>query len=279
MVTWVSGMLSPPRGSGAADWLVAVVVRSGPVGLPVLPGRWVSRCPGVGVPGVVRHGPRLLPAGRALLLAAPGDRCLRATSMPERSGAAEGRASTHERAATLDPEAARVEPVQQANGRGRWVQGSSRRPAQRRGRSRAGCVPRSWPVLRFGQCRSASRSMQPGHRAARPEGATVRAGLEPVGLGHRDQLGRFDAVGARRTRVAVASAAAFASLELAAALVLWRRRNFPAARPRPPLRNLLAATCGCGRRIEVAQTTLAEAPILCGALRAAQAGRPRRPGP
>jgi hypothetical protein len=50
--------------------------------------------------------------------------------------------------------------------------------------------------------------------------------------------------------------------ELAAALVLWRRQEHrigPGARSR----NLLAAACGCGRRIRAAKATLAEAPILC----------------
>jgi hypothetical protein len=39
--------------------------------------------------------------------------------------------------------------------------------------------------------------MQPGHRPppAGPDGATVEAGLGPVGLGHRDQLGHVQAVG------------------------------------------------------------------------------------
>jgi hypothetical protein len=50
--------------------------------------------------------------------------------------------------------------------------------------------------------------------------------------------------------------------DLAAALVLWRRQEHrTGAGPRS--RNLLAATCGCGRRIRVAKATLAEAPILC----------------
>jgi hypothetical protein len=52
--------------------------------------------------------------------------------------------------------------------------------------------------------------------------------------------------------------------ELATALVLWRRQEHRiGAGPRS--RNLLAATCGCGRRIRVAKATLAEAPILCAA--------------
>jgi hypothetical protein len=52
--------------------------------------------------------------------------------------------------------------------------------------------------------------------------------------------------------------------DLAAALVLWRRQEHrigAGARSR----NLLAASCGCGRRIPAAKTTLAEAPILRGA--------------
>jgi hypothetical protein len=50
--------------------------------------------------------------------------------------------------------------------------------------------------------------------------------------------------------------------ELAAALVLWRRQEHRIGSG-PRSRNLLVATCGCGRRIRVAKTTLAEAPILC----------------
>jgi hypothetical protein len=52
--------------------------------------------------------------------------------------------------------------------------------------------------------------------------------------------------------------------DLAAALVLWRRQEHRSGAG-PRSRNLLAATCGCGRRIRVAKATLAEAPILCAA--------------
>ena len=52
--------------------------------------------------------------------------------------------------------------------------------------------------------------------------------------------------------------------DLAAALVLWRRQEHRIGAGTRS-RNLLAATCGCGRRIRVAKTTLAEAPILCAA--------------
>jgi hypothetical protein len=73
-------------------------------------------------------------------------------------------------------------------------------------------------------------------------------------------------IGWSATTVPDTTAAAYASqLEnLAAALVLWRRREHRiGAGPRS--RNLLAATCGCGRRIRVATATLADAPIVCAA--------------
>jgi hypothetical protein len=52
--------------------------------------------------------------------------------------------------------------------------------------------------------------------------------------------------------------------ELAAVLVLWRRLELRAGSGTRS-RNLLACTCGCGRRIRVAKATLAEAPIVCDA--------------
>jgi hypothetical protein len=51
--------------------------------------------------------------------------------------------------------------------------------------------------------------------------------------------------------------------ELAAALVLWRRHEHRTGSGTRS-HNLLAAACGCGRRIRAAKATLAEAPILCG---------------
>jgi hypothetical protein len=73
-------------------------------------------------------------------------------------------------------------------------------------------------------------------------------------------------VGWSATTVPESTAAAYAGQleELAAALVLWRRQEHRLG-PGPRARNLLAATCGCGRRIRVATATLAEAPILCAA--------------
>jgi hypothetical protein len=50
--------------------------------------------------------------------------------------------------------------------------------------------------------------------------------------------------------------------ELATALVLWRRLEQRAGNG-SRARNLLACTCGCGRRIRAAKATLAQAPIVC----------------
>jgi hypothetical protein len=72
-------------------------------------------------------------------------------------------------------------------------------------------------------------------------------------------------IGWSATTVPDTTAAAYAGQleELAAALVLWRRQEHRTGAG-PRCRNLLAATCGCGRRIRVAKATLAQAPILCG---------------
>jgi hypothetical protein len=71
-------------------------------------------------------------------------------------------------------------------------------------------------------------------------------------------------IGWSATTVPEPTASAYAGQlkELAAALVLWRRQEHRiGAGPRS--RNLLAAVCGCGRRIRAAKATLADAPILC----------------
>jgi hypothetical protein len=79
------------------------------------------------------------------------------------------------------------------------------------------------------------------------------------------QVASIQPIGWSATTVPDTTAAAYASQlkDLATALVLWRRHeHHSGAGPRS--RNLLAASCGCGRRILAAKTTLAEAPILCG---------------
>jgi hypothetical protein len=71
-------------------------------------------------------------------------------------------------------------------------------------------------------------------------------------------------IGWSATTVPEATATAYAGqlAQLQAALVLWRRQEHRIGTG-PRSRNLLAAACGCGRRIRAAKATLAEAPILC----------------
>jgi hypothetical protein len=80
------------------------------------------------------------------------------------------------------------------------------------------------------------------------------------------QVASVQPIGWSVTTVPDTTAAAYAGQleDLAAALVLWRRHEYPSGAG-PRSRNLLAAACGCGRRIRVAKTTLAEAPIVYGA--------------
>jgi hypothetical protein len=73
-----------------------------------------------------------------------------------------------------------------------------------------------------------------------------------------------DPIGWSATSVPDPTAARYAQVlaELAEALVLWRRAE--QANPAGPVRNALACTCACGRRIRVARSVLELAPILCG---------------
>src|SRR6266545_384493 len=73
-------------------------------------------------------------------------------------------------------------------------------------------------------------------------------------------------IGWSATTVPEATAAGYAGQleELQAALVLWRRQEHRIGTGTRS-RNLLAATCACGRRIRAAKATLAKAPIQCGA--------------
>jgi hypothetical protein len=71
-------------------------------------------------------------------------------------------------------------------------------------------------------------------------------------------------IGWSATTVPEPTASAYAGQlkELAAALVLWRRQEHRIGAGSRS-RNLIAAVCGCGRRIRAAKATLADAPILC----------------
>jgi hypothetical protein len=104
---------------------------------------------GGGGPGLVRHGPRPLPAGRALLLARPGRPGL---SGPRRRRSGQGwlqaipegreERSAASTAAALTAEGPRWQPVQQATGRS----ASGRRVPGRGAAGEAG--PRRWPHRR-----------------------------------------------------------------------------------------------------------------------------------
>jgi hypothetical protein len=78
------------------------------------------------------------------------------------------------------------------------------------------------------------------------------------------EVGRVEGIGWSATTLPEATAAAYAPVlaELEDRLVLWRRQE---AAGRATSRNLLVCVCGCPRRIRVAPSTLAQAPILCAA--------------
>ena len=80
-------------------------------------------------------------------------------------------------------------------------------------------------------------------------------------------VAQADGLGWSVTSVPAATADAYdqALNVLGAALVLWRRAELagPAGPERP--RSSVACLCGCGLRLRVARSTLALAPILCGA--------------
>jgi hypothetical protein len=76
-----------------------------------------------------------------------------------------------------------------------------------------------------------------------------------------------DPIGWSATTVPEATAARYADIlaALAAALVLWRRAELAGPDAPGRLRNALACSCACGRRIRVARSVWEAAPIVCGA--------------
>ena len=105
-----------------------------------------------------------------------------------------------------------------------------------------------------------ARSTQDTSRQGRYHNRRYATLAHELGL----EVASVQPIGWSATTVPEQTAAAYAGQleDLAAALVLWRRHEHRIG-PGTRSRNLLAATCGCGRRIRVAKTTLAEAPILC----------------
>jgi hypothetical protein len=107
-----------------------------------------------------------------------------------------------------------------------------------------------------------ARSIQDTSRGGRYHNRRYAALARELGL----EVTTVKPIGWSTTTVPEHTAAGYAGQleELQAALVLWRRQEHRIGTGIRS-RNLLAAACGCDRRIRVAKATLAEAPILCAA--------------
>ncbi len=107
---------------------------------------------------------------------------------------------------------------------------------------------------------AATRGVQDTSRQGRYHNRRYAALASELGL----TVQRAGARGWTATQVPTDTEAAYAAVvdDLARALVLWRRAEHPSGTKRST--NLLAAVCGCGRRIRAARSTLAQAPVLCG---------------
>jgi hypothetical protein len=118
-----------------------------------------------------------------------------------------------------------------------------------------------------------ARSIQDTSRQGRYHNRRYATLAHELGL----EVASVKPIGWSATTVPDTTAAAYAGpLEaLQAALVLWRHQEHRIG-PGSRSRNLLAAACGCGRRIRATKATLAEAPIVCGVC--AQPFEPEEPG-
>ncbi len=107
---------------------------------------------------------------------------------------------------------------------------------------------------------AATRGVQDTSRQGRYHNRRYAALASELGL----TVQRAGARGWTATQVPTDTEAAYAAVvdDLARALVLWRRAEHPG--PGKRAGNLLAAVCGCGRRIRAARSTLAQAPVVCG---------------
>jgi hypothetical protein len=106
-----------------------------------------------------------------------------------------------------------------------------------------------------------ARSVQDTSRGGRYHNRRYATLARELGL----DVATVKPIGWSATTVPDTTAAAYAGQleELQVALVLWRRQEHRIGTGTRS-HNLLAAACGCGRRIRAAKATLAEAPILCG---------------
>jgi hypothetical protein len=154
--------------------------------------------------------------------------------------------------------------------------GATSRPTA--GRSKAPTDTRSWSAAKASSAApwrcwgrllheaahglATARNIQDTSRGGRYHNRRYATLARELGL----EVASVKPIGWSATSVPEATAAAYGGdlEELQAALVLWRRQEHRIGTGTRS-RNLLAATCGCGRRIRAAKATLAEAPILCGA--------------
>jgi hypothetical protein len=107
---------------------------------------------------------------------------------------------------------------------------------------------------------AAARGVQDTSRQGRYHNRRYAALAGELGL----RVHRAGSRGWTATAVPAETEAAYAATvdDLARALVLWRRAEHLG--PGKRTSNLLAAVCGCGRRIRAARATLRDAPVLCG---------------
>jgi hypothetical protein len=107
---------------------------------------------------------------------------------------------------------------------------------------------------------AATRGVQDTSRQGRYHNRRYATLARELGL----QVGTAGSRGWTATTVPAETTTAYAAVvdDLGRALVLWRRAEHPGRGRRAG--NLLAAVCGCGRRIRAARSTLAQAPVLCG---------------
>jgi hypothetical protein len=105
-----------------------------------------------------------------------------------------------------------------------------------------------------------ARRIQDTSRGGRYHNRRYAALARELGL----EVARVGAIGWSVTTLPEVTAAAYAPVvaELETRLVLWRHQEAAGQRTS---RNMLVCTCGCPRRIRVAPSTLAQAPILCAA--------------
>jgi hypothetical protein len=108
-----------------------------------------------------------------------------------------------------------------------------------------------------------ARGIQDTSRQGRFHNRRYAALAHELGLA----VAQADGIGWSATSVPAATADAYdeALNVLAAALTLWRRRELAGPSGPEQPRSTVACVCGCGRRLRVARSTLALAPILCGA--------------